>query len=207
MTGYLDARPAAWDRLPDETGRAYDAFTRYLDLPPRDRSAAAVARAGRYATGTCQGWASKHRWRERAAAWDADQRERLVENRRSTQVKATDNHALVAMLLLRNVTRELQALERNQENNKAADPKALSLLSQSVDRAIHHHRLALGLPTDHVRQDVELKQTIADALKSQERLRLLLEEHLCDDCRAVLAAELGRIADDQRRISERIVSP
>lgn len=67
--------PNDWDRQPDETPRAYQAFVLYRDLPPETRSLNTAWRsakpdAGDRAAGTWTTWSTEHRWVERAAAYD-----------------------------------------------------------------------------------------------------------------------------------------
>lgn len=99
-----------WDRLPGETDKAWLAFGKYLDLGP-ERTLSALAGQRQSATkgrqksqlrakasGTLHLWFKRHRWRERAHAWDerfaaqveavkvdaATQRARVIESRRAT---------------------------------------------------------------------------------------------------------------------------
>jgi hypothetical protein len=101
----MDTRP--WDRLADETPRAYEAFLRYAGMGPA-RSMAAVAGpgAGQPGASTGQGpgkgapgyithWAHRHNWTGRAAAYDghlAEQRRRLMEDaaRKQAEEEAED---------------------------------------------------------------------------------------------------------------------
>lgn len=62
-----------WERQPDETAKAYDAFNHYLDQPPATRTCRAVAVALGKSRKLITNWSAKHGWVERAAAWDAEQ--------------------------------------------------------------------------------------------------------------------------------------
>src|SRR3712207_3362211 len=65
-----------WERLPDEPGRAYNAFECYLSMPMAQRNfeeAYRVHAGNPQAAGpsdTFKKWTRRYRWRERAAAWD-----------------------------------------------------------------------------------------------------------------------------------------
>jgi hypothetical protein len=70
----------AWDRRPDETDRAWAAFSCYLSMPPSERSFDAVARKLFPATsgdirrrnpGQFTVWSRRHEWKTRAAAYDS----------------------------------------------------------------------------------------------------------------------------------------
>lgn len=90
----------SWERLPEETSKAWAAFLVYRDMLPGDRSLDAAYRK-RYAkephiraTKTFRAWAKQHDWPGRVEAWDrhlddieraATERERVEwrENRRN----------------------------------------------------------------------------------------------------------------------------
>ncbi len=68
--------PEVWDRLSNESGRAYEAFKLYMYMSPAERT---VVRAWREWTGNpeagrpspfFEGWARDHAWSERARAHD-----------------------------------------------------------------------------------------------------------------------------------------
>jgi hypothetical protein len=70
----------AWDRRPDETDRAWAAFSCYLSMSPSERSFDAVARKLFPATsgdirrrnpGQFTVWSRRHEWKTRAAAYDS----------------------------------------------------------------------------------------------------------------------------------------
>lgn len=68
--------PRAWDKLPTETPKAYNAFMVYLSLPlagavSERRNLPNVAKKlGHESTTTVDGWSSKYNWVERASAYD-----------------------------------------------------------------------------------------------------------------------------------------
>lgn len=90
-----------WDKLDEETGPAYAAFTLYRDLPQEDRSydagyrawlehkeGASRAHGARRAPYSYRTRAKRFQWKERAAAWDqhlavkvGEARERVIEER------------------------------------------------------------------------------------------------------------------------------
>jgi hypothetical protein len=66
------AAPRLWERRPDETEAAFAAFGAYREAGP-SRNLAAVARALHKHESLLRRWAARHRWRERAWAWDVSQ--------------------------------------------------------------------------------------------------------------------------------------
>lgn len=57
-----------WERLPEETGRAYEAFRAFRDLGPTRR----LVDVPDTKLGTVRGWSQRYRWQERARAWDGE---------------------------------------------------------------------------------------------------------------------------------------
>lgn len=63
-------KPKAWDKLKDETEKAYEAFSTYRDLGV-GRTFVAVAEKLQKSYTLIRRWANKHNWEERAAAYDS----------------------------------------------------------------------------------------------------------------------------------------
>jgi hypothetical protein len=95
-----------WERLPDETSKAYAAFRQYRDLGPT-RTVTAMSGVSQISAGR---WARQHRWPARAAAWDAEAY-RIEDARRLDQIREMDeNHQRAARALLTAGLRALQDL-------------------------------------------------------------------------------------------------
>ncbi len=65
--------PKPWERQPNETPRAFDAFTKYRDLEPYDRSAAKVADMIGKSASNIEQLCTRNNWVERVAEWDNEQ--------------------------------------------------------------------------------------------------------------------------------------
>lgn len=95
-----------WERLPDETSLAYAAFRQYRDLGPT-RTVDAMPTVSAH---SAQRWSRRHRWIERAHAWDAEAY-RIEDARRLDQIREMDeNHQRAARALLTAGLRALQDL-------------------------------------------------------------------------------------------------
>jgi hypothetical protein len=68
--------PAAFDRLPGESDKAYAAFRAYLRHEPAVRSQQIVALECSKHVSQVNRWANRWAWRARAAAWDSYQTRR-----------------------------------------------------------------------------------------------------------------------------------
>jgi hypothetical protein len=96
-----DAEP--WERLPEETSRAYVSFREFRDLGPTRTLRAVSAKLG-----TARGWSLRYRWTERARAWDAETH-RLEDARRLDSIRQMDDqHQQIARLMIAAGIRALQ---------------------------------------------------------------------------------------------------
>jgi hypothetical protein len=59
-----------WDRRPDESKRAFDAFVLYRDSPDRRLANVAKALVPPCSTANIGRWVSRHQWQSRASDWD-----------------------------------------------------------------------------------------------------------------------------------------
>ena len=194
-----DPAKEKWERQPYETNDAYAAFLLFRDMGPFGRSIRAVARQiGRTPT-VPRRWHQQYLWEERAGAWDDDQRRQLDERNKDMQDRAVKNHFAISQKLINQVLNVLN----NQAGQKIPDARILQQAAIALNQGIRHNRLALGLPTDITQNDQYLKGLLEEAMATQEQLRLILEEHLCDDCRQKIGGELRKIAEKQRAIRQR----
>lgn len=74
-----------WDRLPNETTKAYGAFCDYIELGP-ERSITKLAQSrNKPGTRSWLGhWSSKYKWAKRVKAFDKDQQESHIETHKQT---------------------------------------------------------------------------------------------------------------------------
>src|SRR5918994_2545612 len=97
-----------WDRLNDESTKAFQAFAAYRDLPADERSLSAVSEQLGKSKSLLARWSTQFRWVDRTAAWDshqdqqrrkraASEREKMLE--RQLQQNRIASQALMAPLL------------------------------------------------------------------------------------------------------------
>lgn len=95
-----------WERLPDETSKAYAAFRSYRDLGPT-RVLDGLTTVSRQ---SAQRWSRRHHWSNRAQAWDAEAY-RLEDAHRLDAIRAMDeNHQRAARALITAGLRAMQDL-------------------------------------------------------------------------------------------------
>ena len=83
------AEPKPWEQMPGESGPAYAAFLVNRDLGRSRTFKATADRVGKHES-LMRRWATRHRWRERAWAWDlhqARQQETVVRQQRESLLR------------------------------------------------------------------------------------------------------------------------
>lgn len=100
----------AWDRRPEETARAYDAFRRFRDFGAL-RTLPDIANATATAMRTINRWSEDHRWFERAIAWD-DEIHMADDHRRLEAIRTMhENHQRAGRAAMAKGLAALQAAE------------------------------------------------------------------------------------------------
>lgn len=185
-----------WERLSGETEPAWQAFCTFRDVGP-GRTLAGVAAELSKSRQLVARWAGRWRWRERAAAFDSAGVRAAVEAKGGAQREAIEEHRRAARHLRAMAEKMLTPPPDLPEGVRPEDwrptPATAQAAGQVLDKAIHHERLALGLPTDITRQDIVTREKLAEATEVNRALILLLQEHLCDDCRERIIPELERL--------------
>lgn len=121
-------RPLPWERQPEESDPAWEAFRVFRDMPyeqqlsaatgkmeePRLRSAREAARRVGKTRALFDKWSQRHSWRNRAAAYDSDiDRDKRATMKRQA-VLATAQHAQLAGAGINAVSMPLRALAKPQ---------------------------------------------------------------------------------------------
>ncbi|MGZ4904694.1 MAG: hypothetical protein ACXV5I_07765 [Halobacteriota archaeon] len=99
-----------WERLPDESAKACDAFRRYRDMGP-ERSIAKLARAMGCSTGLLKRWSSPYRWVARAMRYDDYLDKRLREARERVVLETAAKHAELARTAQERALLRLSAID------------------------------------------------------------------------------------------------
>lgn len=148
-----------WDRLPDESPPAREAFLKYRDQGAQ-RSTAKVAHELGKTKALMDRWCSAHAWVERAKAWDAHLEE-LLEARVEKELDAmAKRHIATARALqdvpvpfLNELTRRLQDGDLEDELKKVPVEKVadtLARLGKVFKVGVDVERIASGQPTDRM---------------------------------------------------------
>ncbi len=126
-----------WERQEKEGTRAFAAFTLYRDMGPQ-RSVRKVAQELDKSDTLIGRWSARHKWVERAAAWDAEQDRIHREEAQRAAREMAERHAQIATAMM---ARAAQAL-------RDTDPSKLNpaQLARWVETAAKLERLSRGEP-------------------------------------------------------------
>lgn len=123
--------PEPWERQPEETTKAFEAFCVYRDLGT-ERSIAKTGRQLGKNRVTLEGWSSKYEWVKRVAAWDAEQ-DRIARQEQIKAIKAMRNrHAGMAKAMIVKAGRALQRIP--EEEIKASDISRMIEVASKLER-------------------------------------------------------------------------
>ena len=166
-----------WDRIKNETSKAFAAFLVYRDLPPIDRSVAAAwgrKRGGKQ----WERWCTAHDWVNRAAEHDSDLASRRRERMAKEKERAQDDVLTLARAALAKVAERIKGMDAK-ELAAGQIPSALKTLFELELKALgYEDSIALtgkdGGPvkTQHVFQpSKELWDEVLRKRAEYERLR------------------------------------
>lgn len=145
-----------WERQPQETGQAWEAWLIFREMEPADRRYADVVdRLGKSKALICR-WGSSWKWEERAAAWDnhLDQVVRKrVEREQVEMMKRHLEHARIAMDIAVAHFKLIQKRVEAGEDVGLTVKDALALL----DWGIRNERLCYGSPAEYLRREITHK--------------------------------------------------
>ncbi len=163
------APPEPWERQPNESDKAFQAFAIYRDMGAngQKRSIRAVAQKLKKSTTIIGRWSSNLNWVERANAWD-DELDRLTREELTKGIaEMRKRHAKIAQAML---AKALKGLQRIPEDEMSSQDVA-----KIVDIASKLERLSRGEPTERT----EGKQIVAGEISlSQIDLSKVTDEEL-----------------------------
>ena len=144
--------PQPWERQPEETNKAWNAFRLYRDMEPAERSTQEVAnKLLLNSTRHIREWCTEHNWVARAGAYDAHvdelkrnqrERERLAASERRIQL--AKNMQLVGGAKIQEIGKKIQDALSKGEALPAISLKDAAAL---IDAGVKLERLEAGLTT------------------------------------------------------------
>lgn len=170
----------AWDRRPDESQPAWEAFRIYRDLRSSRSHARVAAEVGK-SVELMSRWSRRDEWVERARAFDAYEDRLRLQSIADGIRKMGERHTQTGQLLAQVLSLPAQALAAKYREDPEAVMRELAALdtvglirlardaTHALYTAIGIERLARGEPTEVVRQDV-LHADVIDLPEDDERL-------------------------------------
>ena len=144
--------PEPWERQPEETNKAWNAFRIYRDMDPAERSTEKVRKViGCNTARHLETWSSQYNWVSRAGAYDAHmdelkrnqrERERLAASERRIQL--AKNMQLVGGAKIQEIGKKIQDALSKGEALPAISLKDAAAL---IDAGVKLERLEAGLTT------------------------------------------------------------
>ena len=138
----IDSAPT-WERKPDESRRAYEAFLLYRDSPTRRLAEVAEKLVPACSVPNVARWSSRHRWQQRAFSWDVEQDRKQQAEEARARSAARKRHLQIAQSMQEIGVRALMEMKA-----KVAAGTALKLSPTEAENflteAIKLERAVLG---------------------------------------------------------------
>ncbi len=173
--GAIMAKPQqyAWQQLPRETDKAYQAFVTYRNLEPKERSLTRVSSELAKSIPLVKRWSSRWDWVERVREWDDYLQMRLLEGRIEERQRMDEEH----LALIRGArSKAIKALADMKPEQLATN---LVELRHWITELIRYERLIMGEPEtiEARREEIEAQATIEERIKEYAPvLQELLDE-------------------------------
>ena len=152
----------AWQQLPHETDKAYQAFVVYRNLDPKERSLSRVVSELGKSRALIERWSAGWSWVERARAWDAHQEMRRLEKLIEAKQKMDEEH----LRIIRGA--RSKAIKALAEMNPEELATNLTELRHWILDLIRYERLILGEPEsiEERSEKIAVQATIEERLKA-----------------------------------------
>lgn len=182
----LDPTRKPWERQPDESPKAFAAFTAYRSLPGDRRSLVAARDNLGEASGsgrTYEAWSAEWSWVDRALAWD-DELDRLAREKQIEEVlEMSKRHAQAAQVYINALLQPAVAILKKCQSDPdfmkrlvESDPhKALShleRLAKALPVVVNVERLARGEPINIS----EIEATLTDTTGARDVASAVIED-------------------------------
>lgn len=135
-----------WEKKPDESQRAYDAFSRYRDA--EKRSFKAIADSLNCSTQNVWQWSTRHNWKLRCDAYDIDQDRQQREDLARGRVRMRERHLRLSLAMQSVAAHALREWQSRIASGSALNlqPEQIALLTKC---AVELERSTLGIDGEH----------------------------------------------------------
>jgi hypothetical protein len=167
-----DEMPEVWDRMPTESGPAWEAFVQYRNAKPSERSLNTLAGDSTKRHAALQRWSGANKWQERALAYDRRMDAIVVAETKDARVVASEKRIEVSTAILEVVHTQLRDWLKEIEDGRPVNltPSEVAKLTEIGTRV---SRLEHGESTENVSvhgrlTDMSEEQLVARAQKILE---------------------------------------
>jgi hypothetical protein len=152
----------AWQQLPGESPRAFQAFVIYRNTEPKERSLQRVASELAKSIPLVKRWSSRWDWVERVREWDDYQEMRRLEKLIEEKQKMDEEHLRIIRAAR---SKAIKALADIKPEQLATNP---SELRHWIMELIRYERLIMGEPEtiEVLREKIAAQATIEERLKA-----------------------------------------
>jgi hypothetical protein len=161
---------AIWDKLPEESSKAYEAFCVYRDMGTERSLVKAGEKLGKSRI-LIEGWSAKYRWVERVGAYDSylDQLKRKTREREILEM--LERHIHESQLIQAIGVERLKRIKEKPEELSAHEAKDYTI------SGMREERLAYGLETERIIQEIQGKIEVGEGewLEDEDKRRILFE--------------------------------
>lgn len=178
--------PAPWEKQPEETPRAFEAFCVYRDLGPNRSLAKTGQKLGKNLT-TIQQWSARYRWVERATAWDQEQDRLAREAAIKARMEMAERHAKAALVLMQKALQKLAKM--GPDDLEPAD------VARFLDLAVKIERLSRGEPAEIVRAEDGGERQVTDRERTEIARRILGNKRARELLRRLYRASRDAVAE------------
>lgn len=171
-----DSTPTAyiepWNRLPDETDRAWELFFAFREMGP-SRSITAVAKKFGIGTSTIHAkYSARFNWKDRVNSYDVESDRLYQLQRRKAIIEMADGHAQQIVDALGAISAPFEALARKKESNpdefwdglaSTPTPKLLDMAIKSsrvIPPLMSAERLSRGMPTELIEHTGQVNHNV-----------------------------------------------
>lgn len=205
-----EVMPELWERQPNESEEAWEAFVLYRELGD-DRSLAKVCSVLGKSDTMLDRWSSRHRWTDRVQAWDRQLDRAVSAAAASAVAKATagmaERHGTQAQLTLEAVLAPIRvAVKRLREDPRFVGDLTLmapgdlmdlvAKMAKYVPTLIMAERIARGQPTSIVQAEISIEvrptaEQLARVLDALVEAKALPAPDLIDGIELLVVPEEG----------------
>ena len=138
----------SWDRQPNESAKAYEAFCVYRDLG-EIRGLSKVGQKLHKSKTLIGRWSARRNWAARVRDYDVYLEQQLRRENEEERKAMARRHATIATGMLNRVTKRLNELLLREQQGTPIPELTMDQIARWVETAVKTERLSRGEPSEH----------------------------------------------------------